>query len=60
MAKRVNSVQLKGNFEVETMEVTEESKEGTFVYDLLAELRLFDGKHVTIAIKEEFPVEPKE
>lgn len=60
MAKRNNSVQFKGNLEVDTMEITEESKEGIFVYDLLAELRRFDGKQVTLVIKEEFPVEPKE
>ena len=60
MAKRNNTVQFKGNLEVDNMEITEESKEGVFVYDLLAELRRFDGKCVSIAIKEEFPVEPKE
>lgn len=60
MAKRNNTVQFKGNLEVETMEVVEESKEGVFTYDLLAELHRFDGKTVTISIKEEFPVEPKE
>ncbi|MNH66546.1 YonK protein [compost metagenome] len=59
MAKRNNSVQFKGELNVETMEIMEEDKNGLFVYDLLAELNLFDGKQVSIAIKEEFPVEPK-
>jgi len=59
MAKRNNSVLFKGNLEVDTMEITEETKEGVFVYDLLSELRRFDGKCVAISIKEEFPVEPK-
>ncbi|MFB5759090.1 YonK family protein [Paenibacillus medicaginis] len=59
MAKRNNSVQFKGDLEVETMEIHEVTKEGSFTYDLLAELRRFDGKQITISIKEEFPVEPK-
>jgi predicted RNA-binding protein len=60
MAKRNNTVQFKGNLEVEQMEITEEDKNGIFIYDLLAELRRFDGKEVTLSIKEENPVEPKE
>jgi len=60
MAKRNNSVQFNGVLDVDTMEITEEDKNGVFVYDLLAELRRFDGKLVSLTLKEEFPVEPKE
>lgn len=59
LAKRNNAVIFKGNLEVDTMEITEESKDGIFVYDLLAELRRFDGKCVSVIIKEELPVQPK-
>lgn len=59
MAKRNNSVQFKGNLELDLMEIVEEDKNGIFKYDLLAELRRFDGKHISVQIKEEFPVEPK-
>lgn len=60
MAKRNNSVSFKGNFEVETMELVEESKERIFTYDILAELKRFTGKHISLTIKEESSVEPKE
>ncbi|KAA9007374.1 hypothetical protein F4V43_02485 [Paenibacillus spiritus] len=60
MAKRNNSIQFKGELNVETMEITEEDKNGVFVYDLLNELRFYDGKNVTVSIKEDLPVEPKE
>lgn len=60
MAKRNNSVSFNGILDTEIMEITEEDKNGVFVYDLLAELRRFDGKLVSLILKEEFPVEPKE
>lgn len=60
MAKRNNSVQFKGILNVECMEIIEEDKDGVYVYDLLAELRRYDGKTVTLQLKEEYPVEPKE
>lgn len=42
------------------MEVTEEDQSGVFVYDLLEELKSYDGKNATISIKEDLPVQPKE
>jgi hypothetical protein len=60
MAKKVHAISLKGNFELDTMEVTEESKEGIFTYDFLYVLKEFDGKLVSITVKEENPVKPKD
>ncbi|MEK4006354.1 YonK family protein [Paenibacillus sp. FSL H3-0333] len=60
MAKRNNSIQFKGLLNTEVMEVTEEDKSGIFIYDLLEELKSYDGKNVTISIKEDLPVQPKE
>jgi hypothetical protein len=60
MAKRNNSIQFKGLLNTEVMEVTEESKDGIAIYDLLEELKFYDGKNVTISIKEDLPVQPKE
>ncbi|ALS22293.1 YonK family protein [Paenibacillus naphthalenovorans] len=60
MAKKNNSIAFKGLLEIETMEITEEDKNGIFVYDLLAALKEYDGKQVSLTIKEENPVQPKE
>lgn len=60
MAKRNNSVSFqKGLFNLATMEITEEDKNGLHTYDLLEELRKFDGKYISLIIKEEFPIVPK-
>lgn len=60
MAKRNNSVAFKGKFSLERMEILEEDKNGELTYDILQELKNFDGKFISFSIKEEFPVEPKE
>jgi hypothetical protein len=62
MAKKVHSVNLKGEFELDTMEVTETTKEAIFTYDFLEILRDFDGKQISISIKEEqeLPVKDEE
>lgn len=60
MAKKNNSIAFKGLLEIETMEIIEEDKNGIFVYDLLAALKEYDGKQVSLTIKEENPVQPKE
>jgi hypothetical protein len=60
MAKKDHPVSFNGVLEVETMEILEEDKNGQYVYDLLEELKQFDGKKVSIKIKEELSVEPKE
>lgn len=62
MAKIQNSVSFKGQFFVDTMEVHEivdKKTLATEIYDLLKELRRFDQCEVSITIKEEFPVDPK-
>lgn len=59
MAKRNNSIQFKGLLNTEVMEITEEDKNGIKIYDLLEELKFYDGKDVTISIKEDLPVIPK-
>jgi hypothetical protein len=44
------------------MEITEQTKEAEFTYDFLEILRDFDGKQVSISIKEEveLPVKDEE
>lgn len=62
MAKKVHSVNLKGIFDLDVMEITEQTKEAEFTYDFLEILRDFDGKQVSISIKEEqeLPVKDEE
>lgn len=52
-SKKVHAVNLKGSLDLDVMEVTEQTKEAEFTYDFLEVLRDFDGKNVTISIKEE-------
>lgn len=61
-SKKVNAVNLKGILDLDTMEMTEQTKEAEFVYDFLEILRDFDGKQVSISIKEEveLPVKDEE
>ena len=44
MAKSKTTESYKGEFNYETMELTEETKEGIFVYDIKEALKRFDGK----------------
>jgi hypothetical protein len=62
MAKKVHAVTLKGNFDLSLMEITEVTKEAENTYDFLELLREFDGKQVSISIKEEeeLPVKDEE
>lgn len=59
-SKKVNQVSLKGKFELEVMEVTEETKEAILTYDFMEILREYDGKQVSITIKEENELPVKE
>lgn len=61
-SKKIHSVNLKGLLDLDTMEVTEQTKEAEFTYDFLEILRGFDGKQVSISIKEEveLPVKDEE
>lgn len=62
MAKRTNSAQLKGVLDIDwslgELIVTEENKEGVFEYSLGKLLEEFNGKAVTISIKEEDSITP--
>ena len=61
-SKKIHSVNLKGQFDLDVMEITEQTKEAEFTYDFLEVLREFDGKQVSISIKEEqeLPVKDEE
>lgn len=59
-SKKVNSVNLKGALDLGTMEIVEQTKEAEYTYDFLAILREFDGKQVSIMIKEENELPLKE
>lgn len=60
MAKSKTTESYKGVFEFETMEITEETKEGVYVYDIKEALKRFDGKNLSFQLIEENPVQPKE
>lgn len=60
MAKTKTTESYKGNFEFDTMELTEETKEGTFVYDIKEALKRFDSKNISLQINEENAVQTKE
>ncbi len=59
MAKISNSASFKGAFDHEEMTISEYNKqtEGFDVYDLAEYLQRFDGKEISLTIKEELPVE---
>jgi len=61
-AKRTNSASFQGELSVgvNEIEITEITGEEELTYDFLEILREFDGKHITIAIREEFSVDPIE
>ncbi|MFI2856811.1 YonK family protein [Paenibacillus sp. JSM ZJ436] len=60
MAKSKTTESYKGEFNYETMELVEETKEGVFVYDIKEALKRFDGKNLSFQLVEENPVQPKE
>lgn len=57
MAKRTNSIQLKGKLDIDwtlgELIVTESIKDGDFKYSLNKLLEEFNGKNITLSIKEE-------
>jgi hypothetical protein len=59
-SKKIHAVSVKGEFDLSTMEITETTKEAILTYDFLEVLREFDGKQVTISIKEENELPVKE
>lgn len=60
MAKYVHSFSVKGELDAEELEIKEETKETIETYSLQDILAQFDGKVVSIAIKEEVAAEPAE
>jgi hypothetical protein len=60
VAKKIHSVSIKGVLDVNTMELTEITKEGEFVYDFLKILQDFDGKTVKFSIGEEEEIPTKD
>ncbi|MER3123589.1 YonK family protein [Bacillus altitudinis] len=61
-SKKTNQINLKGFFNMDVMEVTEQTKEAEFVYDFKEILAGFNGKQVSFTIKEEneLPVKDNE
>lgn len=57
MAKRTNSIKLKGKLDIDwtlgELIVTESVKDGDFKYSLNKLLEEFNGKNITLSIKEE-------
>lgn len=64
MAKRVNSAQLKGVLDVSFEEgfgtITEIVKDEENVYNLFELLNEFNGKQISVTIKEENDIQPVE
>lgn len=62
MAKRTNSAQLKGKLDIDwslgELVITESTKDGEFEYSLSKLLEEFNGKNVTLSIKEEDQIAP--
>ena len=62
MAKRTNSAQLKGVLDIDwslgELIITEQTKEGDIEYSLGKLLEEFNGKTITISIKEEDSISP--
>lgn len=62
MAKRTNSAQLKGKLDIDwslgELIVTESTKEGDFEYSLTKLLEEFNGKTISLSIKEEDTIAP--
>ncbi|AZV43711.1 hypothetical protein BAOM_3102 [Peribacillus asahii] len=59
-SKKIQSVNLKGELSLDDMTVTEVTKEGEFTYDFLSILRGFDGKTISINLKEEIELPVKD
>jgi hypothetical protein len=60
MAKKVQTTQLKGLFDINTMEIEETTKDDVKVYSLLEVLQEYADKTISINIKEEVELNPIE
>ncbi|ANB49253.1 YonK family protein [Bacillus velezensis] len=52
-SKKVHQINVKGYFDMDVMEVTEQTKEAEYTYDFKEILSEFNGKNVSITVKEE-------
>ncbi|OJT57547.1 YonK family protein [Bacillus licheniformis] len=59
-SKKVHQINLKGFFDMDVMEITEQTKEAEYTYDFKEILSEFSGKNVSITIKEENELPVKE
>lgn len=59
-SKKVNQVSLKGELDIDKMEIVEVTKEGEFTYDFLKVIQEYNGKNVSVTIKEENELPVKE
>lgn len=59
-SKKIHQVSLKGELTLDKMEITEVTKEAEYTYDFLEILREFDGKQVSVSVKEEKELPIKE
>lgn len=59
-SKKVHQVNLKGFFDMDVMEITEQAKEAEYTYDFKTILADFNGKNISITIKEENELPIKE
>lgn len=60
MAKRIDSVTVKGFLSLEEDTITEVTKDEELVYSFSDILKGYDGKNITISIKEEQQLAVKE
>lgn len=60
MAKRIDSVTVKGFLSLEEDTITEVTKDEELVYSFSEILKGYDGKNITISIKEEQQLAVKE
>lgn len=58
MAKKVTGFSFKGFYDAETRTITEISKDEEKVFDLQSVLDLFDGKEISVSIKEDISPTP--
>ncbi|MCY8837679.1 YonK family protein [Bacillus atrophaeus] len=59
-SKKVHQINVKGYFDMDVMEVTEQTKEEEYTYDFKKILSEFNGKNVSITVKEEYELPVKD
>jgi YonK protein len=59
-SKKSHTVNVKGELDLSNMEITDLIKDKECTYDFEKILRAFDGKHISVTIKEEFDLPVKD